>query len=136
MEELLKNIQFQWKIHCFLGPTNKPQVGRKGSNAYDLPEDLEILEDESFDESEDEDDEWIVEDDLAEEELKDPAKPPERRKVEMQILHMSDQSQQLVIQMLKELHGSQYKMRDASAYVDAGQRYFEIVISTSRNGNS
>ena len=59
MEELLKNIQFQWKIHCFLGPTNKPQVGRKGSNAYDLPEDLEILEDESFDESEDDDDEWI-----------------------------------------------------------------------------
>ena len=40
----------------------------------------------------------------------------------MSILHMSDQSQEMVIQMLKELHGSQYKMRDASAYVDAGQR--------------
>ena len=49
-------------------------------------------------------------------------KPRERRKVEMSILHMSDQSQEMVIQMLKELHGSQYKMRDASAYVDAGQR--------------
>ena len=76
----------------------------------------------------------LVEDDLTEEDLKDPAKPPERRKVEMQILHMSDQSQQLVIQMLKELHGSQYKMRDASAYVDAGQRYFVTIISISING--
>ena len=54
----------------------------------------------------------------------DSNKPRERRKVEMSILHMSDQSQEMVIQMLKELHGSQYKMRDASAYVDAGQRYF------------
>ena len=52
----------------------------------------------------------------------DSNKPRERRKVEMSILHMSDQSQEMVIQMLKELHGSQYKMRDASAYVDAGQR--------------
>ena len=47
------------KNPLYLGPTNKPQIGRKGGNAYDLPEDLEILEDESFDESEDDDDEWI-----------------------------------------------------------------------------
>ncbi len=61
----------------------------------------------------------------SEEDLKKSAKegkPFERRKVEMQVLHMSEKSQTMVKQMLKEIHGSQYKMRDASTYCDAGQR--------------
>ena len=98
-------------------------LSRKGASAIDIDEDLAMLLEEGSLEEESDDDEWVMDDEVVEEPgSKDPAKPPERRKVEMQILHMSDQSQQMVIQMLKELHGSQYKMRDPSAYKDAGQR--------------
>ena len=101
------------------------QVARKGSNQIDL-DDLDYEEEFSDDESYSEDDEWEIDDTEVEglhRDLKLPNdKPPERRKVEMQILHMSDQSQQMIIQMLKEIHGSQYKMKDASTYTDAGQK--------------
>ena len=113
-------------------PQNQPQkngssgaqVARKGSNQIDL-EDLDYEEEFSEDEDYSEDDEWEISDTEVEglqRDLKLPDKPPERRKVEMQILHMSDQSQQMIIQMLKEIHGSQYKMKDASTYTDAGQK--------------
>ena len=98
------------------------QMARKGSNQIDDDDlDFEEYSDEDYSE-----DEWEIDDEEVEglqRDLKhDPQKPAERRKVEMQILHMSDQSQQMVIQMLKEIHGSQYKMKDASNYTDAGQR--------------
>ena len=98
------------------------QIARKGSNQIDADDlDFEEYSDEDYSE-----DEWEIDDEEVEglhRDLKhDPQKPAERRKVEMQILHMSDQSQQMVIQMLKEIHGSQYKMKDASNYTDAGHR--------------
>ena len=91
-------------------PQNQPQkngssgaqVARKGSNQIDL-EDLDYEEEFSEDEDYSEDDEWEISDTEVEglqRDLKLPDKPPERRKVEMQILHMSDQSQQMIIQML------------------------------------
>ena len=49
-------------------------------------------------------------------------KPPERMKVEMQILHMSEDSQNRMVQALAELHGGQYKMKNAKSYKDTGRR--------------
>ena len=69
--------------------------------------------DESFEESSD--DEWTIEDDgdddypIAKAAGRDPTKPPERRKVEIQILHMSDQSQQMV-------HNSKYNCCNSSDF--------------------
>ena len=101
------------------------QIARKASNNLDS-DDLIDYEEEFTEESSEEDDEWEIDDDEVEglqRDLKsDPQKPAERRKVEMQILHMSDQSQQMITQMLKEIHGSQYKMKDASTYTDCKQR--------------
>ena len=108
---------------------NPAAIPRKAGGRDFDPDDLAfLLGDESFldDES---DDEWVMEDYEDEDyvpkvnkSVKDLQKPPEKRKVEIQILHMSDQSQQNVIQMLKEIHGSQYKMKGAESYVDVGQR--------------
>lgn len=101
-------------------------VARKGAD-FDDEDYQDLLNGDSLDEEDSEDDEWILDDDEDEDQAKavggdKPAPTSERRKVEMQILHMSDQSQQSVIQMLKEIYGSGYILRDASNYKDAGQR--------------
>ena len=44
-------------------------------------------------------------------------------KVEMQILHMSEDSQTRVVKALAELHGGQYQMKNAKSYKDTGHRY-------------
>jgi hypothetical protein len=107
-------------------PANPASLARKsGAKDYD-EDDLDIDDEDYYEEEESEDDEWYLDEeddtDVVVKPKKDVAKPQERRKVEMQILHMSEQSQQMVLQMLKELHGSQYKMKDATSYRDAGQR--------------
>ena len=38
----------------------------------------------------------------------------------MQVLHMSNESQMMVQEMLKELHGDHYKIRDSKTYRDSG----------------
>lgn len=45
----------------------------------------------------------------------------ERRKVEMQVLHMSEESQTRVELALRELYGGQYQMRKAASYRDTGK---------------
>ena len=39
---------------------------------------------------------------------------------EMQVLHMSNESQMMVQEMLKELHGDHYKIRESKTYRDSG----------------
>ena len=49
--------------------------------------------------------------------------PKEKRKVEMQVLHMSDDSQAKIEKALFDLYGGQHKMRDAKSYKDSGRGY-------------
>jgi len=46
----------------------------------------------------------------------------ERRKVEMQVLHMSQESQNRAESALNELRGGKYKVKDVKSYKDQGQR--------------
>ena len=99
------------------------QVGRKAGNVdFDDDDLVDYEQDEDFFDDDDSDDPDYDPNPETGKAVKE-AKPFERRKVEMQVLHMSEKSQNMVKQMLKEIHGSQYKMRDASTYCDAGQRY-------------
>ena len=90
------------------GPPGEPNsnVARKGTDKDFDPDDLAaLLDDESFSDDSS-DDEWTMdnydeEDVVPQYKSNEPMKPPERRKVEMAILHMSDQSQESVINMLK-----------------------------------
>lgn len=45
-------------------------------------------------------------------------KQREKLKVEMQVIHMSEESQLRVEKMLKELHGDHFRFKDASAYLN------------------
>ena len=38
----------------------------------------------------------------------------------MQLLHMSNESQLMVQDMLKELHGDHYRIRESKSYRDSG----------------
>ena len=63
---------------------------------------------------------------------KETVKPSERLKVEMQVLHMSDESQTMVQSMLKELHGDHYRVRDARTYRDSGNSLGRFWLRDSR----
>ena len=48
--------------------------------------------------------------------------PPLRLKVDMQVLHMSDESKDLARKTLSELRGSNYQIRNSKTYKDTGGR--------------
>jgi len=94
------------------GPS-KPTLAE--DDECDLMEDLEIEDEEDFEDIDDEGGE-IVQGKNGE------VVKPEKRKVEMQVLHMSQESQTRIEAALSELRGGKYKLRDAKSYKDGGIR--------------